>query len=658
MRRYQPIRWILLCTLIAACRLDQAPSTASDASSEQLPKGKGDAGDMRPSTTRDATAPSDASLTMDAAQARDASVQTDARVLDASPRKDAGSIADAALPDGGYVDAASRVDADLADASVDAAVPDAAVVDASDPKDAATHATGDAASEDAGDGAMPPRSDGCPLDAPLPLTRVRVLPAAGQEAMVVGARIQGSLSGPTTDFVDLATITQAPAPGSWAQLEIQAAPLYRYLRYYAAPGSQGGISEIELYSAASRLSGSSFGTVSSDGQHVFALALDADEATYFTPNAAGGGYVGLDIARGYVTAPVSFTPSPASSSTPISVTLASATPNATILYTIDGSAPSSSTAQSYTAPIEVTEGRTLVRALARSSCRFDSAQSTATYAVGSALPEVTQGLTSYHIGNSLTDTINPWLKPIADSSGIHPAHTYYRWTIPGAPIAWLHEHKGDGIGTPDEARVFDSFVQSAAPIDHLSLQPYSDPDFPSQGGAAASLISTALSDSPELQVWIYMQWPGRTEWETDGFSNGYSEWSVEHKPTSWEEAVPNQLLYHEAFRDYVESQLVLSHKPLLIVPAGLALLELKRQMDSGAIGGLSDFFASMFEDEEHLRAPAQYLVSLVFYSCLYRQSPEGRVTYSGTGLTEPQALALQRIAWNAASAYDGSGISP
>jgi hypothetical protein len=97
-------------------------------------------------------------------------------------------------------------------------------------------------------------------------------------------------------------------------------------------------------------------------------------------------------------------------------------------------------------------------------------------------------------------------------------------------------------------------------------------------------------------------------------------------------------------------------KPLLIVPGGLALVELKRRMDTGAVPGLGDFFGTMFEDELHLTRPAQYLVALVFYACLYRQTPEGRVTSAGTGLTTEQARIFQQIAWIVASEYAGSGV--
>jgi hypothetical protein len=298
----------------------------------------------------------------------------------------------------------------------------------------------------------------------------------------------------------------------------------------------------------------------------------------------------------------------------------------------------------------------MLRAVAYSNCRFDSELGSASYIVGSGAQPVAGGLRSYHLGNSLTDTINPWLEPIADSTGVD--HVYARWTIPGAPIGWLATHQGQGFENPAGASRFDSFVQTFAPIDHLSIQPYSDPDIESQGGAAVSLLTTALQYSPNIQFWVYAQWPGQTEWRTESFANGggsvYPAWQVARKPTTWEEAVENEVLYHQAFRDYVDARV--AGKPLLVVPGGLALVELKRQMENGTITGFGEFFSEMFDDEVHLKTKAQYLISLVFYSCLYRQTPESRVTYEGTGLTQVQAIQFQRIAWNVASSYPGSGI--
>jgi hypothetical protein len=64
--------------------------------------------------------------------------------------------------------------------------------------------------------------------------------------------------------------------------------------------------------------------------------------------------------------------------------------------------------------------------------------------------------------------------------------------IPGAPIKWLAELQAEGFEDPEGASRFDSFVAAFAPIDHLSIQPYADPAFESQGGAAVDLLTTAL----------------------------------------------------------------------------------------------------------------------------------------------------------------------
>lgn len=564
----------------------------------------------------------------------------DAADHDAGDRDDGGQTPD----DAGERDGAAPDDADASD---DAAVSDdAAISDANvDPEP---------------DSGPPLRPDGCPIDAPLAVNRVRVYPAAGEAALLVGARIQGSNTGPTSDFVDLATITQAPAEGAFSEINFANERLFRYVRYYAPAESSGGLASIEFLRGETVLTGQGFGTASTAG-HPYTAALDADLTSYFAGAAIGGNYVGLDIAGSFVTAAPRFTPDGRTSVDPLNVALSSTTAGAHIRYTLDGSNPTRELGSAYTAPLLLSSGRINVRALAYADCYFDSSVSSATYAVGPDAVPVTVGLKTYHLGNSLTDTINPWLEPIADSTGVD--HVYARWTIPGAPIAWLRDHKREGFETPEGAGDYDNFVRTFAmptPIDHLSLQPFSDPEFSVQGGAAVELLTAAYTHSPELQVWIYAQWPGRTDWQNDAFSNGggpsYPEWQVPSAPTNWEDATRNHLLYHEAFRTYVDERV--PGKPLRIVPAGLALIELKRQMDAGTITGLGSFFDTMFDDELHLSRRAQYLVALVFYSCLYRQTPEARVTHSGTELTLDQALAFQRIAWSTASAYPLSGVAP
>jgi len=517
-------------------------------------------------------------------------------------------------------------------------------LDASDPDE-----PGDASSS---------RADGCPADAPQPVNRVRFVPAPGKAARMVGGRIEGSNTGPTNDFVTLATIKSAPAEGRATELRFANDKLYRYIKYYAPEGSYGSVAEVEFYHDDTRLMGESFGTANgADAQRTFASALDANPATIFESKSPDGSYVGLDIARGYVTAAPTFSPGAGRFDTPPMVTLASATAGATIRYTLDGSNPARAQGQTYRAPFALSQGRVPVNAIASSKCRFDSPVSEATYAVGPQAAPVS-AMKTYHVGNSLTDTINGWLKPIADSAGA--AHTFARWTIPGATVKWIWEHPGGGFGEPEGANQLTTFVRSSyAPITHMTVQPFSDPSINLEGAAAVKMFEAALAGSPDLQPWIYAQWPPMTEWKTDVMSIGASwsepPWVVPSKPTSWDEAVQNHMRYHEAFRAYVDERI--GGKPVRIVPGGLALLALKQAVDQGRVPGMSNFFQMAFSDDLHLTARASYLVALVFYSSFYQTSPEGRVTSEGSQLTAEQARIFQRIAWDTVRNYAPAGVS-
>jgi hypothetical protein len=500
----------------------------------------------------------------------------------------------------------------------------------------------------------------CPAGAPRALTRVRLYPAKGQAAALVGGVLQGSNTSETNDFVDLVKIEQAPAEGAYTELQVQNDKVYRYLKYYSPEGSFGRIAELELYHGQERLTGEGFGTTG-EGDSSFAGALDGDSNTSFTGALADGNYVGLDIGQQALVATPTFSPEAGALAQAGEVAISSTTPGAKIRYTTDGTNPSASTGTLYSGPVAVGDGKVTLKAVASADCLFDSQVAQAAYSVGTqpTNPAETRGYKSYHIGNSLTDTINPWLEPIADSTGVD--HTFARWTIPGAPVRYIWEHKGDGVGTPQEAADFDSFVRSYAPIDHLTVQPFADPNIAQEAGAAVEMVNGVRAASPDVQAWVYAQWASPRDWQKDPFANGASSavppWNVPSAPTDWASATRNQVLYYEAFRQYVDDHA--EGKRVLVIPAGLALLELKRQIDGGSFPGASDFFAYAYADDLHLTPPAQYLVALVFYSCFYKQTAEGRsTTPAELMLTGPQATALQRIAWNVASGYPLSGITP
>ena len=80
-------------------------------------------------------------------------------------------------------------------------------------------------------------------------------------------------------------------------------------------------------------------------------------------------------------------------------------------------------------------------------------------------------------------------------------------------------------------------------------------------------------------------------------------------------------------------------------------------MDAGRVPGVKDFFAEIFADGIHLTPKGRYLISLVHYACIFRESPEGKASALTTGLTSEQAAIFQRLAWQAVKDYKWAGLA-
>jgi hypothetical protein len=254
------------------------------------------------------------------------------------------------------------------------------------------------------------------------------------------------------------------------------------------------------------------------------------------------------------------------------------------------------------------------------------------------------------------------LPALAADGGV--ALDYNRYTIPGAGT-WLYEQMPTGgFGVTDVQET----LQTRA-FDHLSMQPF--PNMPCQpapssdgndsdSGYVNMAWSDALSQNPNVQLWVYQQWPAPADY-VDCFTGGgwtRGDWQPE-PPTSWEDAVAKHVVYQEA----VHSALVSLHPeapPPYIVPGGLALVALKQAIENGQVPGISDFFGTLFQaggEDIHMTEAGAYFISLVFYGCLFQASPEGLAHEMSGGLSAEQAAAFQRIAWEAASSYPLSGVS-
>jgi hypothetical protein len=275
---------------------------------------------------------------------------------------------------------------------------------------------------------------------------------------------------------------------------------------------------------------------------------------------------------------------------------------------------------------------------------------------------------SIHIGNSLTDTIVGWLEPVADAGGI--TLTFDRYTIPGSGTRLYQDNPTGGFGV--------SNVQTAVKTngyDHLSMQPFPNmPCKPIGDDSDSFYMNMAWNDAKQsnsqTQVWVYQQWPAPpddskagNEWSNcisgGGWLRDPANWNPP-APATWDAAVENELDYMEVVRAELERLHPSEPKPY-IVPAGLALLRVKQAMAAGQIPGMTSFFPTMFADngiDLHVTAEGAYVVTLVFYTCMFQQSPVGlpsSFSAKPTSLTSAQASKLQEIVLETVSGYELSG---
>lgn len=392
--------------------------------------------------------------------------------------------------------------------------------------------------------------------------RVRFFPRAGFAERMVHGKFQGGNVGPTSDFTDLATVTTTPAEGQWSELRFENKNAFKYLRYFAPPGSWGNVAEVEFYHDNTKLRGETFGTFGSrdESGNTYLKAFDGDTKTFYDAPLADDQYVGIALSLGV--------------------------------------------AASTAAPAKTGQGRR-----------------------------------HYHLGNSLTDTIGEFTHEIAKSAG-NIDDFFERSTVPGTPLHGLWKAQRS-FGTLWR----DGFVKFA-PLDDLVFQVFIQNGDSSDPTYSIKIYDVARSNSPNARVWIYGQWA----------SIGSEKPSVA-RPLLWEERTLNYMPVY--VMHWLGVQKARPEARAQVIPGGLALVNLKHAIEAGSVPGMTNFFASNFDDGIHLTAAGRYFIGLVTYSCLYGKSPVG-LPVVGLGakvmpaLTPEQAKVYQQIAWNSVTQFQAA----
>ena len=487
------------------------------------------------------------------------------------------------------------------------------------------------------------------------LTKVRLLAKPGTESALHNGHILGSQEGATTAMEILTNITATPSEGNWLEVSLSATKTYRYVKFAAAPDTTVHLAEIEFYSETGKLTGEPFGSnlPKEKDAVAFSKAFDGDSNTWFE-FPSGNSYAGLDLGRKSQAPRPRFVPDGGGYADAQEVKIEIWPTGATIRYTVDGSVPDANSPV-YEKPISVTRGMTLAAKSYRANLA-ESDISLASYRIGADAANVPQ-VTTYHIGNSLTDTVNGFLSEVAASGG---KNLYYiRKTIPGCGIEGNWNLNEKGFASPEGWMNNYQRVFAEKKVEHLFLQPFPNPPgIDSDAEFGGNFIQLARKHNPAVQPWLYAQWPA-LKWGKDAHCEG-AGWMKpvwyppNRQPATWEEAMANKMLYYKEV--FVRWNALEGEKPVRLVPGGPALIRLKEAIESGDIPGIKEFNAEIFSDNIHLSRPGRYLIALVHYACLYGESPEGKVAHANSGLNAEQARLFQRIAWETVLAEPLSGV--
>lgn len=269
----------------------------------------------------------------------------------------------------------------------------------------------------------------------------------------------------------------------------------------------------------------------------------------------------------------------------------------------------------------------------------------------------------FYIGHSLSDQIPEMVKSLADA---HPNVKMNGWayqSIPGSPLRynWDAKKRNDYTPIPPHIQPFYHPQNGLAngQFEVLVLTE-SVPRFPSiiqeTYAYADSFYTYAQKHRPNTRVYLYEDWHCLLSGTPTGCA-----WDINSNP--WRQRLADDLPMWEGVVDYLNNKFKPA-SPVCLIPGGQALAILHDSIQAGKVPGLKNIH-ELFSDDIHLTDPGKYFMACVHFSTLFGISPEGlpHQLYSMWGgafkaPTPAQAAAFQRIAWQAATRYRKSCISP
>ena len=281
----------------------------------------------------------------------------------------------------------------------------------------------------------------------------------------------------------------------------------------------------------------------------------------------------------------------------------------------------------------------------------------------SVLTPVTQPLNIYHLGHSLVGKDMPVM--LAQLAGEkHQFSSQLGWGAtlqshwdPKIPINGFesmnkHAEYRDPMDAI-ESQEYDAFVMTEMVEIKDAIKYFKSSEY------LAKFAAKVNNDSPKTFIYFYESWPKVTD------------------PAGWINRLDNDL------KKYWEDGILLkalakinSDKnnkiTIYMIPVGQVMSAFFKEVERlGGIGNIKqpeDIFSRKKEDGSvdpiHVNDIGNYLVALVHYSVLYRQSPEG-LSYQlkkadgkdALAPAEETALLMQKITWDVVKAYPKTGVA-
>lgn len=218
--------------------------------------------------------------------------------------------------------------------------------------------------------------------------------------------------------------------------------------------------------------------------------------------------------------------------------------------------------------------------------------------------------------------------------------------INGAPLGYNWEHSADAEGVDAKARL------AARPTDVLILteaQPIAaHVNYSFTVDNVGRFAGLAYAANPDTRVYVYETWPSLNS------GPGADTKDDPDAATPWRERVALEL---PIWQGVVTQSASLTGHEVKLIPAGQAMGQLADAIRDGKVPGITSI-QEMFSDDIHPNGKGLYFVAMVQAAVIRNASPEGlppKLTRAWPSrdavLSQEQATALQRIAWQVVSGY-------